>query len=161
MAAALDPSKEPSKARPEIDLGLFFPRFASSSFDPGHGPEKSRFDLLHSREGADVWCAAVNDVDQFLGISFADQALTLTGISTRGRVTHDQYVKRFLVDVTLDGSTWHPVDNAKIFEGTTDATTVVRQNFSQPVLARAIRIRPVVWNNHISTKLAVHGFFSE
>ena len=52
----------------------------------------------------------------------------------------------------MDGNIWENVEDGKVFQGNLDHNTKVRNNFSNPVHARAIRIYPVSWNNHISLR---------
>jgi hypothetical protein len=61
-------------------------------------------------------------------------------------------VEEFYITYTLDGSTWLMIDNGRIFKGNYDLTSKVRNNFAAPVRARAIRLHPVKWSNHISMR---------
>jgi hypothetical protein len=61
-------------------------------------------------------------------------------------------VEEYYITYTLDGISWLMLDNGRIFKGSNDANTKVRNNFAAPVRARAIRLHPVKWSNHISMR---------
>ena len=57
---------------------------------------------------------------------------------------------------TIDGINWLSVDRNRLFAGNTDGNTVVKNSLPTPLLARAIRIIPFTWNEHISMRAEVY-----
>jgi hypothetical protein len=64
----------------------------------------------------------------------------------------DQWVKTYKVASTLDGVNWAWVDGGRTFSGNTDRNSHIQNKFRKTVSARALRIHPVSWNNHISLR---------
>jgi hypothetical protein len=56
----------------------------------------------------------------------------------------------------MDGITWVPYDDGRVYVGNTDASKVVTNQLKLPLKARAIRINPVGWNNYISMRIEVY-----
>ncbi len=111
-----------------------------------------------SNSYCDSWSARLNDKNQWIQVtSFSPKCWT--GVTTQGRGDYNQWVTKYTVQSSLDGSNWYFVDNAKVFNGNTDRTTKVSQNFSQPVYARSIRIYPHEWVGW--TSLRFEAYFSE
>ena len=53
---------------------------------------------------------------------------------------------------TLDGREWIYVDGGKTYAGNSDKNTHVRNNFTQPIRAIAIRIHPRTWSGYVSMR---------
>ena len=51
-----------------------------------------------------------------------------------------------------DYLSWTAVDNGKVFTGNKDKDTVMEAFFDNPVVARYLRVEPVIWHNHISMR---------
>ncbi|KAL5006468.1 hypothetical protein ScPMuIL_015274 [Solemya velum] len=90
----------------------------------------------------------------------------VTGIATKGRTVDNplQWVTKYSVFYSLDGTTWSPVNDSsgevKIFAGNTDRDTLVQHRFGCPIpsfLAKFVRITPIEWVGHISMRFGVTG----
>ncbi len=46
---------------------------------------------------------------------------------------------------TMDGINWEYADNGKEYKANYDLNTVVRNQISNPFMARAVRIKPTQW----------------
>jgi len=46
-----------------------------------------------------------------------------------------------------DGYNWTPVDDDRVFAGNTDRTTHVSNTFITDPVARALRLKPIAWND--------------
>ena len=51
-----------------------------------------------------------------------------------------------------DGYTWTPVDDDNVFSGNTDRTTHVSNTFETDPVARALRLHPIAWNDHVALR---------
>ena len=102
------------------------------------------------------WAASPSDLNQWAQIS-SIVPQTWIAVITQGRShsTHNQWVTHYQVRYTLNGREWIFVDGGRNFTGNSDQTTWVRNNFTTPVFARAIRIQPTAWSQHISMRFDV------
>ncbi len=57
---------------------------------------------------------------------------------------------------TLDGTTWYHYNSGQEFQGNSDKDTIVSHNFSTPFKARAVRVCPTDWNEHISMRFEIY-----
>ncbi len=57
---------------------------------------------------------------------------------------------------TNDGMNWIYYNHGLEFIGNSDLSTIVTHEFSTPFKARAVRICPTDWNNHISMRVEVY-----
>ncbi len=65
---------------------------------------------------------------------------------------YDQWITKNMVSYTLDGCNWDWVDGGRQFTGNCDKESKVRNNFSNAVIAKTIRIYPTGWINWISLR---------
>ncbi|XP_072029250.1 uncharacterized protein [Amphiura filiformis] len=115
---------------------------------------------------AGSWCAATNNINQWIQVSLNDSQM-LGGIITQGRSSsmgrdpYNQYITKYKVQYSNDGTHWKFVtdDNGQDeeFIGNYDRDTPVTNMFDSPILARFVRIRPTEWNSHISMRLELLG----
>ena len=105
-----------------------------------------------------AWCSAVLDTNQWIQVSSLEPKYW-TGVTTQGRSDpYDckQWVKKYTVKYTLDGENWYLADDGKVFNGNSDETTKVTNEFCEPIYARTIRICPQEWNEHISMRFEAY-----
>ncbi len=114
-------------------------------------------------DGAQGWSVATNDLNQWMEIDVG-QLVLVSGVVTQGRRLAyyymsfgglAQWVTKYRVSVSADGSSWTMVHNGAEFEGNSDNDTPVRRLFETPVLARYVRIMPTEWVLHITMRAAV------
>ena len=129
---------------------------ASSEWDQNHSVHRVGLDSIRPRQNSQSWCAAANDAAQWIGVNVVDPKL-FTSIELQGRDDkHKQWVKSYKVDYTNDGISWTLADNGRVFDGVSDSSTKVIQKFNEPFVARAVRIHPVTWKNHISVRMEAY-----
>ena len=51
-----------------------------------------------------------------------------------------------------DGYNWTPVDEDRVFAGNTDRNTHVSNTFITDPVARALRLYPIAWNDHVALR---------
>lgn len=100
------------------------------------------------------WAAGTNDANQSITLSY-DAPTTIKGIVTQGRANNGgQWVTTAHIETSPNGAApW-----TRVLSNTTlNANSVddVRVLFPTPVFAKAVRILPVGWNNHITMRLGL------
>eukprot|EP01132_Coremiostelium_polycephalum_P003346 gene3346-4195_t len=127
---------------------------ASSTLDPYHSVHYIPF-LENSGSG---WVSKLNDVNQFIVVG-SDNYKNFTQIITKGFVDYvdglPKYIKTFQVSYTLDGWIYLSYDNGRVFNANSDAVATVTNQLNPHIVAKAIRIHPLTWENKIGTKLEV------
>jgi len=132
---------------------------ASSQWDANHAAVQGR---LHFKAGGGkqgAWSARTNDVNQWLQINL-NGYVTLTHVASQGRNAHDQWVTKYKLQYSTDGTNFQYYQEQgkdKEFPGNTDRDTVVSHQLNPPVEARFVRFRPVTWKNHISMRVELYG----
>jgi hypothetical protein len=101
-----------------------------------------------------AFSAGVSDKQQWVQTTSMNPELCL-GVVTQGRSNNDQWITEYMVSYSNDGREWTFVDKGRLFKANTDRNTWVRNNFDQPVFARAIRIHPTGWVNYISFRFDI------
>ena len=76
---------------------------ASSSWNKHHGPENARLNLVAARGKTGAWSAESNDRNQFLQVDFW-RDVKITKFQTQGRQDWDQWVKKYTLSYSVDGS---------------------------------------------------------
>lgn len=100
------------------------------------------------------WAAGANDANQFITLSY-DAPTTIKGIVTQGRANNGgQWVTKAHIETSPNGAApWtRVISNALLNTNSIDDTRVL---FSTPVFAKAVRVLPVEWNNHITMRLGL------
>ena len=100
------------------------------------------------------WAALYNDVNQSITLSY-DAPTTIKGIVTQGRANNGgQWVTTAHIETSPNGAApWTRIlSNATL---NTNSVDDVRVLFPTPVFAKAVRILPVGWNNHITMRLGL------
>ncbi|CAF3869280.1 unnamed protein product [Rotaria magnacalcarata] len=128
--------------------------FSASSFVEGREPFRAR---LNDRF---AWRPAFMESDQYLSINLGARYY-VTGVATQGRRAAREYVTRYNIMYSDNGHNWFQYTNEdKIivnFVGNRNDNGIVRNNFSDPFIARYIRFNPRQWNNFISMRVEVYG----
>ena len=100
------------------------------------------------------WAALYNDVNQSITLSY-DAPTTIKGIVTQGRANNGgQWVTTAHIETSPNGAApWTRVlSNATLNSNSIDDARVL---FPTPVFAKAVRILPVGWINHITMRLGL------
>jgi type II secretory pathway pseudopilin PulG len=100
------------------------------------------------------WAAGTNDANQSITLSY-DAPTTIKGIVTQGRANNGgQWVTTAHIETSPNGSApWTRVlSNATLNSNSIDDARVL---FPTPVFAKAVRILPVGWINHITMRLGL------
>ena len=79
----------------------------------------------------------------------------IRGVQIQGRKDWNQWVTKFKVSYSINGSNYTLVDNGKIFTGNNDRNTINDVLFNSKVKARYVRIHPQKWYRHISMRCGV------
>jgi len=79
----------------------------------------------------------------------------ISGVVTAGRTNNEQYVTQWKFQYSSNGSTWHWVDNGKIFNGNNDDSSEKNIIFSTPVYTVGIRFFPIAITNNVSARMAL------
>jgi hypothetical protein len=107
----------------------------------------------------DSWVAGTMDKNQWFQVSFLSLK-DVVAIATQGRPADmwpsNHWVTAYKIQYTVDGITWLSYDYGRIFEGNSDATTIVTNQLREPLKARAIRINPISWNIYISMRAEIY-----
>jgi len=78
----------------------------------------------------------------------------VTGVQTRGRKNHDQWVTKYKIQYTEDSKTWVLMD--KEFMGNSNRNTI-KENRFQPIKATKIRLLTTGWRSHNCMRLDFIG----
>jgi Concanavalin A-like lectin/glucanases superfamily/F5/8 type C domain len=100
------------------------------------------------------WAAGANDANQSITLSY-DAPTTIKGIVTQGRANNGgQWVTTAHIETSPNGvAPWtRVISNATLNSNSIDDARVL---FPTPVFAKAVRILPVGWINHITMRLGL------
>ena len=100
------------------------------------------------------WAALYYDTNQSITLSY-DAPTTIKGIVTQGRANNGgQWVTSAHIETSPNGvAPWtRIISNATL---NTNSVDDVRILFPAPVFAKAVRVLPVGWNNHITMRLGL------
>jgi len=100
------------------------------------------------------WAAGVNDANQSITLSY-DAPTTIKGIVTQGRSNNGgQWVTKAHIETSPNGAApWTRILTNALLN--TNSIDDVRVLFPTPVFAKAVRVLPVEWNNHITMRLGL------
>ena len=132
----------------------------SSSVKPGAiGCATENGRLNHGVSGwpsySAAWCPAYARASEYLEIQFA-QKHVIVAVETQGRYNTGQWVKRYSLAFSVDGTSWEPYD--EVLPGNTDETSIVRNDLAEPLVALHFRIHPEEWHAWPSLRLELYGF---
>ena len=141
---------------PAIESGMNVT--ASSVWGPETDTSRIRLNFGGNREGSPCWCAASNDMNQWVQVSSLIPKRWVK-ISTQGKADVDsglQFVTSYRILYSPNARSWFYADNGRIFIGTSDNIQVVTHLFDEPFLAKIVRLEPVTWNIHISLRMEIY-----
>ena len=100
------------------------------------------------------WAALYNDVNQWITLNY-DEPAYIKGIVTQGRANNGgQWVSAANVETSITGGApWTRVLSNKSLN--VNSTEDVLSLFTTPVFAKAVRVLPTTWNNHITIRLGM------
>ncbi|KAK3284292.1 hypothetical protein CYMTET_8050 [Cymbomonas tetramitiformis] len=127
-------------------------RAASSTIGnnaPGTGYHRGRLD------SSDAWYSAHDRQGEWYQMDLGTVHEAVEGVVTQGRRQSHQWVTRFQVKVSEDGSAWADVDGGATFIGNTDRHTRVQNMFVAAIAARYVRIYPTSWRSHMAMRAGV------
>jgi len=131
------------------------PPYSSASASTVHSNDN--YGYKHGQgalDSAQGWSAAANNAAQWWQWDLSTQRM-VTGVVTQGRANSNQWVTKYKVSHSNEGTTWSDVDGGNLFSGNSDRGTKVQNNFATPVNTRYIRIEPTLWHGHISMRSGV------
>ncbi|EDO33458.1 predicted protein, partial [Nematostella vectensis] len=137
---------------------------ASSKYDNAHG---ANFGRLHnpfvpSLGNYGCWAAKNKQAraGEFLHINLLVPTY-ITKVATQGKNDpySQQWVKRYRLDYSPDGTTWaaYKVRLLTIFTGNSDVNSVMANAIDDPFKAKAVRFVVQEWNGHISLRVELYG----
>ena len=132
---------------------------ASSMFNNSHAPEQARLHYkppIIARGYFGSWCAKYNRIGQWTQVDLS-RVTKVTAVATQGRYDHNQWVTSYTLQHSLQGNRFANVEKGKVFSGNKDRHTVVKHDFSTPVIARYIRLIVKSWYNHICFRMELYG----
>ncbi|CAF4422472.1 unnamed protein product [Rotaria socialis] len=110
--------------------------------------------------GRYAWRPAYMDADQYLYVDLGARYY-VTGFATQGRRAAKEYVTLFNIMYSDNGHNWfYYTSEDKIivnFAGNKNDDGTVRNNLTDPIIARYIRFNPRQWNNFISMRVEIYG----
>ncbi|XP_048245023.1 mucin-5AC-like isoform X2 [Haliotis rufescens] len=132
---------------------------ASSSLSEYAGPQRSNIDAVSDKVNIGAWMPKTMDKGQWIEARF-DHPEYINAIITKGREGSSQWVKAFMIAYSIDGKTFQYYEKSagspKIFNGNFDGDSAVRTVLT-PIVARYIRIQPVIWEGAIALRFSIIG----
>ena len=100
------------------------------------------------------WAALYNDVNQWITLNY-DEPAYIKGVVTQGRANNgNQWVSAANVETSITGGApWTRVLSNKSLN--VNSTDDVYSPFTTPVFAKAVRVLPTTWNNHITMRMGM------
>lgn len=100
------------------------------------------------------WAAQYNDVNQWITLNYVEPVY-IKGIVTQGRANNGgQWVTAANIETSLTGGApWTRVLSNKSLN--VNSTEDVYTPFTTPVFAKAVRVLPTTWNNHITMRMGM------
>lgn len=100
------------------------------------------------------WAALYNDANQWITLNY-DEPAYIKGIVTQGRANNGgQWVSAANIETSLTGGApWTRVLSNKSLN--VNSTEDVYSPFTTPVFAKAVRVLPTTWNNHITMRMGM------
>ncbi|XP_014665852.1 PREDICTED: hemocytin-like [Priapulus caudatus] len=121
---------------------------------------RSQLSYIEVNNTKGAWSPAVDDRQQWIQVSF-ENVMTIKGILVQGSPVADEWVTKYLVQFSVDGSNFQYVSVSgvapQIFEANFDRDTIVTNTFLLDIGAAHIRIVPVEWNGGISMRAELIG----
>jgi hypothetical protein len=138
---------------PVVSTGLAITS-VSSVWDATMSLDRIRLNYSGNREGSQGWCSALNDGLQWVQVS-SQIPLRWDHIVTQGRGDFDNWVSSFIIEY-LSGDSWITYNKGQVFFANFDRTTSVDHILEVPLIAYAIRIKPLKWYLHTCMRLEAY-----
>ncbi|CAK0892175.1 unnamed protein product, partial [Prorocentrum cordatum] len=109
----------------------------------------------HARSALDsvqAWSSRYNSVGQWMQMDLG-AAMSVRGVVTQGRANWNQWVTKYQVATSLDGTHWQTIGGT--YTGNRDRSSKVKGMFAASELARYVRIKPQKWHGHMSMRAGV------
>ncbi|CAH3172634.1 unnamed protein product [Porites evermanni] len=132
---------------------------ASSEWNHKHAAWLGRLGRPARSGYAGAWCAKHNNHYQWIKFDFS-RPMRITQVATQGRQDYDQWVTRYTITSSVDGTHWamyRDKSQDKYFQGNRDRNSIVTHAINPPILARYVRIHPRGWRSHISMRVELYG----
>ena len=97
-----------------------------------------------------AWCGKKGQINEVV-LDLLEPRL-VTGIALQGRAEYNQFVTRFELETSTDGTTWNLEG---MYAGSFDNTTAVKRQLQTPRLASFVKLRIVEFNGHPSMRMDV------
>jgi len=123
---------------------------ATGSHSSPYLPKYARIDETEVRGNGVAW-AGITGSHNVLSVDMKTSYL-VTGVATQGRADLGQWVKRFSVRTSENGTKWV---SQGIFNGNFDQLSVCRVRFNSPVLARFVKFTVLDYHHHPSMRVDV------
>jgi hypothetical protein len=129
---------------------------ASSYWQSPSGDIDLKKEMWRSRiDGQGIsWCPDVDNTEQYLQWDFG-RPMQITEVQTRGRQNEDQWVTKYRLTYSVDGTAWK--SPLRTFSANVDRDTLAAAVIEPPVTARLLRLHPVEWSGNISLRAEVLG----
>ncbi|EDO30631.1 predicted protein, partial [Nematostella vectensis] len=126
---------------------------ASSVLNITTPPSQGR---LNSLGGS--WCANTTDTAPYLQVDLGTRHV-ICAVSTQGSPSADQWVQSYEVHGSLDGVTLISTFGGffKVFQGNFDSQSVVKQDLSEVLVARFVRMLPVTHHTAACLRAEIYG----
>ena len=101
-----------------------------------------------------AWSAARKKSGEWWQIDLG-RVRPIVGVKTQGRKHSREWVTRYTVQISVDGKHWRNVDDKKQFKANFDFNSIVRNNFTNVVEARHVRITETGYHVWPSMRVAL------
>ncbi|XP_028512777.1 uncharacterized protein LOC110231997 isoform X1 [Exaiptasia diaphana] len=107
----------------------------------------NRYDARYGRlHGTRTWCSGrFNIKSPYLEVDL-EKPYRITYIATQGNARDNQWETKYTISYSLAKSSpieYRENDKEKVFNGNSDATTVVKHKLKKSIIARRVRFRPI------------------
>eukprot|EP00795_Rhopilema_esculentum_P008425 gene8425-14406_t len=128
---------------------------ATTMKDVAHSPAYARL------KNDSAWCAGRNSlpIRTYLRVDLGRE-MNVVSIATQGFKNLNSWVKEYQLYHRKGYGKWHKIAvNGKpiIFAGNSDAESISKNVFPEPVVARYIGINPLKWSNTLCLRLELYG----
>ncbi|KAJ7345917.1 hypothetical protein JRQ81_001867, partial [Phrynocephalus forsythii] len=130
---------------------------SSSALSSSHSPS---FAKLIRRDGSGGWSPLDSSREQWLQIDLGDR-VEITGVATQGRYGSSDWTTSYILMFSDTGRNWKQYreeDIIWVFQGNTNADSVVQHKLLHSVKARFVRFVPLQWNPSGKIGLRVEVF---
>ena len=148
-----------SDISPDCFLGIQYGDFdgkikSSSDYNSNHDVRGCKLNKIMPSEHSSAWCASDSEKDKnpWIQVNFGKRLL-ITGVSIQGRADSNQYITKFRVLYSNDGTNFSHISE---FTGNSDNTTVVKRLFPFPIYANIIRIQVLEYVVYPSLRFDLH-----